>query len=105
MDSIDPLFNKDAIAKEINAVDSEHQKNINSDGWRQMQLLLDLSDDKSPLNIFGTGSHNTLNKPGIRDELIKFYKKYYVSTNISICIATSKKHNEILTLIKNTLTH
>ena len=102
---IDPLFNEETIAKEINAVDSEHQKNINSDGWRKMQLLLDLSDDKSPLNIFGTGSHNTLNKPGIRDKLIEFYKKYYVSTNISICIATSKKHNEILTLIKNTFGH
>lgn len=102
---IDPLFNKDAIAKEINAVDSEHQKNINNDGWRQMQLLLDLSDDDTPINIFGTGSHNTLNKPGIRDELIKFYKKYYISTNISICIASSKTHSEILTLIKNTFGH
>ena len=102
---IDPLFNEETISKEINAVDSEHQKNINSDGWRQMQLLLDLSDDNTPLNIFGTGSHNTLNKPGIRDKLIEFYNKYYVSTNISICIATSKEHNEILTLIKNTFGH
>jgi insulysin len=102
---IDPLFNKDAIAKEINAVDSEHQKNINSDGWRQMQLLADLADDDTPINIFGTGSHNTLNKPGIRDELIKFYKKYYTSTNTSICIASSKSHSYILTLIKNTFGH
>jgi len=102
---IDPLFNKDAIAKEINSVDSEHQKNINSDGWRHMQLLLDLSDDNTPINIFGTGSHNTLNKPGILDKLIEFYKKYYISTNISICIASSKTHREILTLIENTFGH
>ena len=30
---IDPLFDKKSVEREINAIDSEHLKNINNDGW------------------------------------------------------------------------
>ena len=99
---IDPKFDPDSINREINAVDSEHHKNINNDGWKQLQLVLDLADDNTPINTFITGSLNTLNKPNIREKVIEFYNKYYTSNNISICIASSKTHNELLNIIENT---
>lgn len=99
---IDPLFDPDSINRELNAVDSEHHKNINNDGWKQLQLSLDLADDNTPINTFITGSLNTLNKPNIREKLIEFYNKYYTPNNISICIASSKSHIELLNIIKNT---
>jgi insulysin len=99
---IDPLFNENSISKEINAVDSEHNKNINNDLWRTYNLMLNLTNKNSPINTFPTGSLNTLNKPDIREKLIEFYKKYYTSDNISICIASSKSYDLVKDMLKNT---
>ena len=99
---IDPIFDSNSINREINAVDSEHHKNINNDMWKQFQLSLDLANDDSQINTFMTGSLNTLNKPNIRDKVIEFYNKYYTSNNISICIASSKSHKELFEIIDKT---
>ena len=34
-----PLFSESATAREVNAIDSEHAKNLQSDFWRYEQLL------------------------------------------------------------------
>jgi insulysin len=99
---IDPLFNPNSIDRELNAVNSEHHKNINNDMWKQLQLSLDLANNNSPINTFMTGSLNTLNKPNIREKVIEFYNKYYTSENISICIASSKSHTELFKIIDTT---
>ena len=99
---IDPLFDPDSVSREINAVDSEHKKNINQDNWRKFQLMLNLSNQDSPTNTFITGSLNTLNKPDIRDKMIEFYNKYYTSDNISVCIASSKPISELYNIITDT---
>lgn len=65
----------------MNAVDSEHKKNLQSDMWRFHQLLRTESNPDSYLNLFATGSIDTLNHPTIRDDLLKFHKNWY-SSNI-----------------------
>jgi insulysin len=99
---IDPIFHSDSIDRELNAVNSEHQKNINNDAWKHFQLSLDLANKNSPINTFMTGSLNTLKKPNIREKVIEFYNKYYKSENISICIASSKSHDELFNIINKT---
>jgi insulysin len=99
---IDPLFDSNSVSREINAVNSEHSKNINNDGWKLYQLQLYLTNKNSELNTFPTGSNNTLNKPDIRNALIEFYNKYYISENISICIASSKSINEMKKIVTDT---
>jgi insulysin len=99
---IDPLFNEDSISRELNAVDNEHKKNINSDMWRKHQFMLDITNKSSSINNFGTGSLETLKKDDIRDKLIEFYNKYYVPCNISICIASSKPILELKEIIDST---
>lgn len=99
---IDPKFNPDAIKREINAVNNEHNKNINSDFWIKHHLILQLTDKDSVTNKFTTGSLKSLNKPGLRDQLIKFHNKYYTSKNISICIASSKSPKYIKQIIDKT---
>lgn len=99
---IDPLFDPDSVNREIKAIHSEHDKNINDDYWKMFQLELYLTDYVSHTNSFITGSLNTLNKPKIREKVIEFYKKYYNSDNISICIASSKPINEMKIIIDNT---
>jgi len=102
---IDPLFNNDSVAREINAVNSEHKKNINQDMWRKYQLMLNLTDNESIVNTFVTGSLNSLQKPDIRDQLIKFYNQYYTTSNISISIASSKPTKQIYKIIEKTFGH
>ena len=99
---IDPLFNEDSISREMNAVDNEHQKNINSDNWRKWQFMVDIINKDSIMNNFGTGSLKTLNKKNIRNKMIEFYEKFYTTDNISICIASSKSPLQIKHIIDNT---
>ena len=99
---IDPLFNEDAVQREINAVNSEHQKNINEDGWREYQTIKNLANKDNKFNNFATGSNNTMNKKTIRKAMIKFYNQFYVSENISICIISNIDIKNQQNLLKST---
>ena len=99
---IDPLFNESSVLREVNAVNSEHEKNINSDYWRIRQIFFNVRDKDNQTNTFSTGSLETLNKPEIREQLIKFYNTHYVSSNIALCIISSHKINKQLDMINNT---
>lgn len=74
---IHPLFNEDCTEREMQAVHSEHQKNLINDSWRLMQLIRSSALKHTSYNRFSTGDLTTLKKPGVRDELIEFHKKYY----------------------------
>ena len=102
---IDPLFDPDSVSREINAVNSEHKKNIHKDFWKKFQLMLYLTNPDSKINQFITGSLNTLNKPDIRDKVIQFYNTYYIPQNISICIGSSRPTEQIQEMINNTFGH
>jgi insulysin len=70
---IDPLFDEDSVSREINAVNSEHNKNITNDNWIRRQIIKNISKKNSPINRFSTGNFKTLNKPDIRNKMIEFY--------------------------------
>ncbi|CAE8667605.1 unnamed protein product, partial [Polarella glacialis] len=55
-----PLFSEDATARELQAVDSEHSKNLQQDSWRQSQLLRNSANPEHPLHHFMTGNSETL---------------------------------------------
>ena len=81
-----PLFTESATFKEMNAVNSENSKNLNSDPWRLDQLMKDLSSPDSAFSLFSTGSLATLNKTGIRDALLSFHAKYYTAPNMKLVV-------------------
>ncbi len=105
---IDPLFNKDSVDREINAINSEHMKNINNDMWITQQIILNLSKKNSIINKFATGNLSTLNKKGVREKMIEFHKKYYCSENICVSIISPRPNNvieKIFTNIFNNIPH
>ena len=53
---IAPLFTESATDREVNAVNSEHEKNLPSDTWRLRQLESSLGDPGHDYHKFGTGS-------------------------------------------------
>ncbi|XP_010523876.1 PREDICTED: insulin-degrading enzyme-like 1, peroxisomal [Tarenaya hassleriana] len=93
---IKPLMSADATMREINAVDSENQKNLLSDAWRMHQLQKHLSREDHPFHKFSTGNLDTLHvRPqakGVdtRSELIKFYNEHY-SANIMYLVVYGKE--------------
>jgi len=88
---IDPLFDINSVSREINAINSEHMKNINNEFWIIRQLVRDISDNDSIMHRFTTGSHETFSKDykELRDKMIEFYNKYYNSDNIYIVVQSN----------------
>ena len=96
---IDPLFDINSVEKEINAIQSEHNKNKNNMFWRLFEMICKFSNSNKQLNKFGTGSIESFNK-NVRKEMIEFYKKYYTSDNMSITIISNLKLKKQLELLK-----
>ena len=82
-----PTFTESATEREVKAVNSENDKNLASDAWRQMQLERSMSKEGHDYGKFGTGSAETLsNIPkskgiDVRKSLLEFHDKWY-SANI-----------------------
>ena len=75
---IDPLFTPSGIARELHAVDQEHDKNIESDGNRLWMILKETGNPSHPNALFSTGNAETLG--GIpREEVIKWHQNNYSS--------------------------
>lgn len=104
---IKPLMSSDATMREINAVDSEHQKNLLSDGWRMNQLEKHLSSKDHPYHKFSTGSLETLDiRPkarGIdtRAELLKFYEKNYSANLMHLVVYVKDSLEKAESLVQN----
>ncbi|XP_044737581.1 insulin-degrading enzyme [Chrysoperla carnea] len=98
---IAPLFTEDVTDRELNAVNSEHEKNIPNDTWRLDQLDKHTGDPKHPYSKFGTGNKDTLDtipkEQGInvRDELLKFHDKWYSSNIMALCVLGKEPLDEI----------
>lgn len=84
-----PKFAESSTEKEMNAVNSEFKQSLQNDAWRSFSLLQQNTNPKSLLNRFNCGNLETLNAPGIREELLSFHKKWY-SANLMSLVLTSK---------------
>eukprot|EP00391_Amoebophrya_sp_Ameob2_P001999 CAMPEP_0179009884 /NCGR_PEP_ID=MMETSP0795-20121207/16510_1 /TAXON_ID=88552 /ORGANISM="Amoebophrya sp., Strain Ameob2" /LENGTH=1159 /DNA_ID=CAMNT_0020705111 /DNA_START=205 /DNA_END=3684 /DNA_ORIENTATION=+ len=71
-------------ADEMNAVEAEHAKNIQSPGWRINELKNYVFDPKG-LGRFGTGNLHTLKTDTIAQDLKDFHKRYYYPAAMTMC--------------------
>ncbi len=99
---IDPLFNINAVSREINAVNSEHLKNFNNDLWILRQMISNITKKDHIINRFSTGSHKTFgnNIEKLRNVMIDFFNKYYCANNMCLTIQSNRPINEIEKIIK-----
>jgi insulysin len=103
----EPLFDISYMEKEMNAVNSEHEKNLNSDIWRINRLLQSLSKSEHPFNHFSTGSLETfknVTNVELNKQLRMFYNKYYRSNNMKLSVISNKSLDELQSLIKSYFT-
>ncbi|KAM7330151.1 hypothetical protein ACRRTK_011764 [Alexandromys fortis] len=100
-----PLFDASCKDREVNAVDSEHEKNVMNDAWRLFQLEKATGNPKHPFSKFGTGNKYTLetrpNQEGIdvRQELLKFHSTYYSSNLMAICVLGRESLDDLTNLV------
>jgi insulysin len=96
-----PLFAEGSVSREIKAVDSENQKNLQSDTWRHYQLFKSLAKPGHPFSRFSTGNLKTLGETpaadglNIRDLMLKFYEDYY-SANLMKLVVYGKESLDVL---------
>ena len=85
----------------VQAVDSEHSKNYQSDFWRVFQLDKSSSDERHPYSKFATGDSKTLRdepqKQGIdvRQALLHFHAKHYVAKNLKLAVVGKNSLDEL----------
>ena len=96
-----PKFNEGSVEREINAVDAEFSKNINNDSWRLQHLKSVETKKDSCFNRFSTGNKKTLGLPDIRERLLTFYKKYYTSEIMYLCVYSKKPINELVKFVED----
>uniref|UniRef100_A0A667Z4I5 Insulin-degrading enzyme n=2 Tax=Myripristis murdjan TaxID=586833 RepID=A0A667Z4I5_9TELE len=100
-----PLFDESCKDREVNAVDSEHEKNLMNDAWRLFQLEKATGNPNHPFSKFGTGNKLTLetrpSKDGIdiRQELLKFHSTYYSSNLMGLCVLGRESLDELTSMV------
>ena len=95
-----PIFSKDSVEREINAVNSEFSKNLNSDPWRLKQIKCSDTNKNSKFNRFSTGNKETLIRDDIRDKLISMHKKYYSSEMMNLVVYSKKDMEELVDFVE-----
>jgi insulysin len=83
-----PLFDKKYAEREVNAVNSEFDKNRLQDGWRSNHLINQITEEGHPLRKFGIGNKETLAGDN-RDVLLAFHKKYYAASNMRLAVLSN----------------
>jgi len=82
---IAPLFTAEFADREMNAVNSENQKNLENDAWRGYQISNSLYRPGHPANHFSTGSRETLTGT-THDELLAFYHAHYSANLMTLSL-------------------
>lgn len=87
-----PLFTEGATGRELNAIDSENAKNLQSDTFRYFQLSKARANPDHPFSKFFTGNKKTLLDDTIaqgidlRQQLLDFYSRYYSSNLMTLAV-------------------
>lgn len=123
-----PLFTEGATGRELNAIDSENAKNLQSDQWRMAQLTRWMASPEHPQHKFGTGNSSTLvDLPArpvslrlapaaggrvaltvaavcapplrVRDALIAFHARHYSANAMRLCVLGRQSLDELEALV------
>lgn len=87
-----PLFTASATDRELNAIESEHSKNLQTDSWRINQVGKLRGNQAHPFHKFGTGNRYTLKDAtkeegiNLRDELLAYHKRYYSANQMTLVV-------------------
>jgi hypothetical protein len=100
-----PLFTEGATGRELNAIESEHAKNLQSDNFRIYQINKGRQNPEHPHSKFFTGNKRTLaestKEKGIdlRQSLIDFYTRYYSADQMTLAVVGPQSLGTLQTMV------
>ncbi len=94
---IDPLLSPNCINRELHAVDQEHSKNIEHDGWRQYMIMKESGNPNHPSSAFSTGNAQTLS--GIPQSALRnWYQTHYSADQMHLVMISPLSIEEMRSL-------
>lgn len=102
-----PLISADGVDRELNAVDSEHGKNLNTDAWRQHQLNKHTANQGHEWSKFFTGNLETLGTTpraaglDVRQQVVDFHARYYSSNLMRLAVYGRQSPDELETMVRS----
>jgi insulysin len=98
---INPSLKSESISREMNAVDSEHKKNLLNDFLIEYNVLKQVVNPKNTFNKFGTGCEETLSVPDIDKKIKTFFNEKYSSNLMTLGIISNISIDELHEHTKN----
>eukprot|EP00759_Apiculatamorpha_spiralis_P038078 PhF_6_TR37545/c0_g2_i1/m.55611/K01408/IDE, ide; insulysin len=94
---VSPLFLRDCSAREVKAIENEHQRNVPNDSRRWWYVLKRTSNPLHGFHKFGTGNAATLVGPDLRDRMVRWYRDHYLSQRMTLCLVTPPPKGDQMT--------
>ena len=99
---VSPLMLRDSMEREMQAVESEFQNNLNDDDTRIMQLCASIAN--GPVATFTWGNLKTLKENISNDDLYSavhdFRRQHYIANRMHLAIESSSSLDELQKLIE-----
>jgi len=120
----EPLVRTASLERELQAVDSEHSKNMANDHWRLDQLCRTLwaqAQQQHAYGNFGTGNRASLLQAVVsstaggesseesskeeqyqqlRNQIMAFFQRYYTASNMTLCVLGKQSVAELQSLVE-----
>ena len=94
----DPLFDPSGLHREINAINQEHDKNLENDLWRGWMVFKETGNPKHPNSLFSTGNKHTLaNIP--REVVKRWHREHYSSDRMHLVLYSSLSLDQLEQLV------
>ena len=103
-----PLFTESATGRELNAIESENAKNLQSDNFRSYQIEKARQNPEHPHSKFFTGNKQTLEADtrdanlNLREQLIEFYGKYYSANQMTLAVVGPQSIDSLKAMVAQT---
>lgn len=98
---IAPLFTEGSVTREVEAVESEHAKDIISNGWRSKRLNQIAFAPGHPNHKFDGGSAATLKvHADLRAQVMKFWEENYSANIMTLALLGSEDLDQLETLAR-----
>jgi insulysin len=81
----EPLFNPSGVSRELNAIDQEYAKNLNSDNFRELFVFKALADPQHPFHRFNMGNLASLSHVS-QETLQQWYRSHYSANLMRLAI-------------------
>lgn len=92
---ISPLFKETSLQREMQAVHSEFSKDQQDDEWRVFQVFQTTCNPGHPITHLLNGTLHTLDKPNIREELVRFFESQYSANLMTLAVYSDHKLDKL----------